>query len=84
MERAEKNKIVISNSSTHTKFDAKETIAQGNVQFQVNDPLVNLQFNGQGGRNWTTTIGDSNSYANSFEVYNEQVDEFLIKRKGTT
>jgi hypothetical protein len=84
VERAEKNKIVLSNSSTHTKSDAKETIAQGNVQLQVSVPPVNLQFNGQGGRNWTTTTGDSNSYANSFEVYNEQVDEFLIQRKGTT
>jgi Leucine-rich repeat (LRR) protein len=84
VERAEKKKFVISNSSTHSKSDAKETIAQGNVQLQVNVPAVNLQFNGQGGRNWTTTTGDSNSYANSFEVYNEQVDEFLIQRKGIT
>jgi Leucine-rich repeat (LRR) protein len=84
VERAEKRKIVMSNSSTHTKSDAKETIAQGNVQLQVNVPPVNVQFNGQGGRNWTTTTRDSNSYANSFEEYIEKVDEFLIQRKGIT
>jgi hypothetical protein len=76
--------FVTSNSSTHTKSNAKETIAQGNVQLQVNVPPVNFQFNGQRGRNWTTTTGDSNSYANSFEVYIEQVDEFFIQRKGIT
>jgi hypothetical protein len=51
VERAKKNKIVISNSSTHTKSDAKKKFAQGNVQLQVNVLLVNLQFNGQGGQN---------------------------------
>jgi hypothetical protein len=82
VERAEKKKFAISNSSTHTKSNAKETIAQGNVQLQVNAPPFNLQFNGQGGRNWTTTTGDSNSYANSYEDCNLQVDEFLIQSKA--
>jgi Leucine-rich repeat (LRR) protein len=84
VERTEKIKFVKSIQSTHTKSDAKNTIAQGNVQLQTNVLPVNFQFNGQGGQNWTTTTGDSNSYTTSVEVYNEQVDEFLIQRRGTT
>jgi hypothetical protein len=45
VEKAEK--IVICYSSTHTKSNAKESIAQGNVQLQVNGAAFNLQFNGR-------------------------------------
>jgi len=84
VDKAEKRKNVRSDQIIHTISDAKETIAQGNVQLQVSVPPINLQFNGQGGRNWTTTTGDSSSYANSFEENIEKVDEFLIQRKGIT
>jgi hypothetical protein len=83
VERLEKRKSGIINMSTHTKSDAKETNAQGNVQLQVSVPPVNLQFNGQGSRNCTTTIGDSNSNTNSSDQFSEQVDEFLLQIKGT-
>ncbi|CAK9875597.1 unnamed protein product [Sphagnum jensenii] len=82
VERLEKRKSGIINMSTHTKSDAKETNAQGNVQLQVSVPPVNLQFNGQGSRNCTTTIGDSNSNTNSYDQFSEQVDEFLLQIKG--
>jgi Leucine-rich repeat (LRR) protein len=55
VDKAEKRKNVRSDQIIHTISDAKETIAQGNVQLQVSVPPINLQFNGQGGRNWTTT-----------------------------
>jgi hypothetical protein len=83
VERLRKKKFGISNTSTYTKSDAKETSAQGNVQVQVSVPPVNLQFNGQGSRNCTTTIGDSNSNTNSRDEYSWQVDEFLLQIKGT-
>jgi len=84
VERTKKKKTVISNSSTHTKYDAKENIAK--VMYNFNLMFLQLIFNS---RVKELEIGpsqqrDFNSYANSFEVYNEQVDEFPIHRKGIT